>query len=600
MPKSEKGSLPVFGATVQPNLQDSRLEHDANPATGAQGAREPIDDDVQLLHHLGYNQELRRRFNRWSTVSYAISVLGVLGSQPATYGTPISVGGPATAVWAWAIGSVMAYIIASSVAELVSAYPTAGGMYFVTKHVVPAKRVAIWAWIIGWCNFLGQACGVASLAYTVGQMILALASMNSGLLSDGYTYSPAPWQIVLIAILVLAIWGAICSLTTNALSNIILWFAPINILATIAICIAVPLATPSDKIRSARSVFTEITDGSGWDSKALSFFLGFLNVAWVMTDYDGTTHMSEETVDAAARGPLAIRLAVIVSGILGFGLNVAFTFCLPPDYETSILESHTGLPVAQIFLNAGGRAGASVMLFFVILVQFFTGTSAMLANARMTYAFARDNALPFSRFWAKINRTTETPVHAVWLVVAFCICLNLIGIGSTETITAIFNLCAPALDLSYIAVLFAHLWYTYYRQEVEFVPGKYTMKFLRIPRKILAIAWVLFISTILFFPPTKPITAANMNYAVVVAAAVAVFALSWWWLGARHKYKGPITQETEILAPGRHGDEEEASRRPAATAHMDPPPYSTAAKQGESNVTSVLASRSFTSGSSAV
>lgn len=59
-------------------------------------------------------QELRREFTQWSTLSYAISVLGVLGSQPATYGVPISVGGPSTAIWAWSIGSVMAYLIASS------------------------------------------------------------------------------------------------------------------------------------------------------------------------------------------------------------------------------------------------------------------------------------------------------------------------------------------------------------------------------------------------------------------------------------------------------------------------------------------------------
>ena len=78
----------------------------------------------------------------------------------------------------------------SLVAELVSAYPTAGGMYFVTKHVVPKEHVAIWAWIIGWCNFLGQAAGVASLAYTIAQMILASATMNSNLVDDTYSYTP--------------------------------------------------------------------------------------------------------------------------------------------------------------------------------------------------------------------------------------------------------------------------------------------------------------------------------------------------------------------------------------------------------------------------
>ena len=52
-------------------------------------------------------------------------------------------------------------------------------MYFVTKHVVPSNHVAIWAWVIGWANFLGQAAGVASLAFSIGQMVFAAVVMNS-------------------------------------------------------------------------------------------------------------------------------------------------------------------------------------------------------------------------------------------------------------------------------------------------------------------------------------------------------------------------------------------------------------------------------------
>lgn len=75
--------------------------------------------------------------------------------------------------------------------ELVSAYPTAGGMYFVCKHVVPRRHVPIWSWIVGWCNLLGQAAGVSSLAYTISQMLLAGVSMNSQLLEGGrYSFSP--------------------------------------------------------------------------------------------------------------------------------------------------------------------------------------------------------------------------------------------------------------------------------------------------------------------------------------------------------------------------------------------------------------------------
>ena len=106
--------------------------------------------------------------------------------------------------------------------------------------------------------------------------------------------------------------------------------------------------------------------------------------------------MSEETHDAAVRGPMAIRVAVIVSGALGWVLTVTFCFCLS-DFDT-IMATPTGMPVAQIFLNAGGRVGGTVMWFFVILIQSFTACAAMLANARMAYAFARDEAFPFSRY----------------------------------------------------------------------------------------------------------------------------------------------------------------------------------------------------------
>lgn len=90
------------------------------------------DDDERLLNQIGYtqvilpqisvdslasltnSQDLRRHFTRWSTLSYAVSVLGVLGSVPATFGSPLSLGGPAASVWAWFFGSLMASCISAS------------------------------------------------------------------------------------------------------------------------------------------------------------------------------------------------------------------------------------------------------------------------------------------------------------------------------------------------------------------------------------------------------------------------------------------------------------------------------------------------------
>jgi amino acid transporter len=136
--------------------------------------------------------------------------MGVLGCVPATYATPLAAGGPATAVWTWFAGSFFSMSIALSsrsplinfscprtdnwnaVAELVSAYPTAGGMYFVTKYVTPEKHAPLASWIIGWSNFLGQTAGVASVGYSVGQMLLAACAMGSEFDVETGTFAYTP------------------------------------------------------------------------------------------------------------------------------------------------------------------------------------------------------------------------------------------------------------------------------------------------------------------------------------------------------------------------------------------------------------------------
>lgn len=105
--------------------------------------------------------------------------------------------------------------------------------------------------------------------------------------------------------------------------------------------------------------------------------------------------MSEETHNAAILGPIAILAAVFSSGIFGFLLTLTMCLCLG-DLETA-LKSPTGMAAAHVFWSAGGRYGGLLMWSFVILVQIFTGCSAMLADTRMAYAFARDGGFPYSQ-----------------------------------------------------------------------------------------------------------------------------------------------------------------------------------------------------------
>jgi amino acid transporter len=129
-----------------------------------------------------------------------------------------------------------------------------------------------------------------------------------------------------------------------------------------------------------------------------------------------------------------------------------------------------------------------------------------------------------------VNPYTNTPVNAVWLVVTFSIVLDLIGIGSTQTMVAIFNITAPALDISYATVILAR---NIYASHIEFRPGPYVLGWMQKPLNTTTILWVFFISVVLLFPTVRPVTPTNFNYAVVVAAAIALFSFGWWWAGAR-------------------------------------------------------------------
>jgi hypothetical protein len=103
------------------------------------------------------------------------------------------------------------------------------------------------------------------------------------------------------------------------------------------------------------------------------------------------------------------------------------------------------------------------------------------------------------------------------------------------------------LDMSYATVILAR---NIYAHRIEFRPGPYTLGRWQKPINAITCAWVFFISVVLLFPTVRPVTAANMNYAVAVAGFIGVFSLSWWWAGARKYVLSPSS--VAILISAEH------------------------------------------------
>jgi amino acid transporter len=326
-----------------------------------------------------------------------------------------------------------------SVSELVSAYPTCGGLYYTVSRLAPRAWVPSISWVVGWLNLLGQVAGVASSEWGAAALLLAAVSIGSD-----FTYYPTYGQTVGVMAALTVLTGLVNSLSTYWMEKMTTSYVIFHTLVIITCSIA--LLALANK-HSGHYVFTDIYNDSGWTPDGWSFLFGFLSVSWTMTDYDATAHITEEIQQPEIKAPWAISMAMLFTYVVGWLFTIVLCFCMG-DVKT-ILASPIYQPVAQIFYNVLGKAGGIVFTICAFIIIKFVTFTAMQALGRTVFAFSRDRLVPFSHVWTKILPMTGTPILAVWICVFWCIAINLIGLGSYTAILGVFNVTAIALDWSY-------------------------------------------------------------------------------------------------------------------------------------------------------
>jgi amino acid permease (GABA permease) len=494
-----------------------------------------FEESDQQIIELGYEPVFKREFGRLSSFSFAFSISGLYATIATTFIYGLQAGGAPALVWCWLIAGAGCMCIALSVAELVSAYPTSGGLYFTLKYLVPTKHIPLTSWFCGWLNLLGQIAGVASTDYGCSQLLLAAISMGTE-----FRYQPTAGHTVGVMAAVIILHGFINSLSTKWLDRITRWYAIFHLAVLVSASIVL-LVCQKEK-HSAKYVFLEIQPHSGWSPVGFSFLFGFLSVAWAMTDYDATAHIAEEIQNAAVRAPQAIASALFLTYSLGFLFNIVLAYTMGDI--TNLLSSPTAQPFSQIFYNVLGATGGILFTLFAFIILNFCGIAALQASARTIFAFSRDELIPFSKVWIRINRYTQTPLIAVWLNVILAVCINLIGLGSYTAISAIFNVCAIALDWSYCIPIVCKL--ICGTKTGGYIPGPWNLGKFSKPINCWAVIWTLFVSIIFLMPTTRPVTAENMNYAIVILVGILTFAMIYWFVGgARKHYIGPRTKHRQ-------------------------------------------------------
>jgi amino acid transporter len=510
--------------------------------------------DREQLHQLGYAQELRRGMRTFSNFAVSFTIISILSGCLTLFGFAMNVGGPAVMTLGWLFVGFFVTLVALGMAEVASSYPTAGGLYYWSAKLAPesGRNPAAWSWFVGWFNLIGQVAVTAGIDF--GLALFTTAFLNLAFaIPVTPTVTIAVYGVVLVLHALLNTFGI---RLVALLNDVSVWWHVVGVSVIVVVCVFLNQHTRTD----LGTVFSKTVNNTGYDTSqlpALMFLgiplyvalIGLLNAQYTLTGYDASAHMSEETHDADTSAPRGIVFSVVISVIFGFILLVAMNVGITPeqvftgtdgtmvDGYTHALQTATGVPPVQIWIDAVGQSLGMGVLLIVIGAQFFCGMSSVTANSRMIYAFSRDGAVPLSSFWHRINKRTRTPTNSIWLAAVGAFILGLPYLYSPVAYFAITSIAVIGLYVAYIAPVFLRL-----RAGDKFQEGPWTLGRWSRPIGIVATIWVVFIFILFMLPQAFPITIQSFNYTPVVFLVVLGGATIWYLVSAKNWFKGPKVQ----------------------------------------------------------
>ncbi|KAF5326351.1 hypothetical protein D9611_000927 [Ephemerocybe angulata] len=485
--------------------------------------------DEELLATLGYKQEFKRAFKPIEVFGIAFSIIGLLPSISSVLFYALPNGGGPAMVWGWLVASIFILFVGMSMAELASAAPTSGGLYFWTYSLASPRWRNLLCWIVGYANTIGNVAAVASIDWGCAIQVMSAASIGSG-----GEFSATNAQTFGVYCAIVITHAITCCFGTAILARLQTVYIFLNVLLCVAVIIALPIATPPEFKNTASFALGEFNNFSGWPN-GFAFIYSFLAPLWTICSFDSSVHMSEEASNAAVAVPWGIVNAIGIAGILGTAINIALAFCMGTDLE-GLYDADQ--PMATIFVQSFGQKATLGIWAIVVIVQYMMGSSMLLSASRQTFAFSRDGALPFSGWVYRMNSYTGTPVNSVWYDAILSIVMAILVFAGDQAINAVFAISVTGLYIAYAIPIVAR-----FVGHNDFQPGPFNLGVFSLPCAIIAVLFMTFLGVVFLFPETPSTSAGGMNYTVVVLGGVLGLSLVWYYFpkyGGVHWFTGPV------------------------------------------------------------
>ncbi len=491
--------------------------------TGEAGKPEPdaarAAADVDLLARMGYAQELRRRMTGFSNFAISLSTICILAGGITSLQLGVSAIGGAAAGIVWPVGVCFALVVALCMAQVASAFPTAGGLY----HWSSILGGRGWGWATAWFNLGGLVFVTAAVDVGAYGLFVNFVGPMFGIELAGLGVGH---QIAGVAVIVTshALLNHFGIRLTTALTD----FSGYLILVVAAVLTAAMLVRAPSLELARLWTFANLGGEAGggvWPAGSGLCTMTLLALVWpiyTITGFDASAHTSEETVDAARNVPRGILRSVYVSGLVGWVMVAAFVLAMPAVADGA---RRGGELFPWLMTAVMPSALARALWLGIVIANYLCGLACLTSTSRMMYAFARDGGLPGSRVLRRVSPRWQTPVAAVWTTAALALASTLYAPAYSTLTTA----CVILLYLSYVMPTLVGIralgrsW----KRMGPFDLGPTVYRALGVV-SVLGAALLVWIGV---RPPNGKALTVTVAIAGVLGAA--------WWLGVRHRFKGP-------------------------------------------------------------
>ncbi|MCQ3936280.1 MAG: amino acid permease [Chloroflexi bacterium] len=376
--------------------------------------------DKQVLHKLGYAQELARRMSGFSNFAISFSIICILAGGISAFPAAFNSLGSGGAFMIWLVGGALAMTVAWGMGQIASSFPTAGGLYHWSSHLGGKA----WGWATAWFNLIGLICVVSSvdvLLYSVFFKDLLLGTVLGVDVSGfGYWHQFFFMVFVLTTQALLNHYGIDITTKVTDLSGYLIF--ALTIILIIALFVFTPVAIDLSRLWT----FTNFTGDSGGavvpfrtESIAFAFLLGLSYVCYTLTGYDASAHTSEETKDAQVNVPKGMWQAVFWSWVFGLVAVAAYVLTMP-----SIEEAGAAGWGSFFYMWGASRMPQWLSVFLavgLVVVNYICALAGLTSTSRMMYAFARDGGLPASKTLSHVSTQYRTPTYAIWTSAALAL-----------------------------------------------------------------------------------------------------------------------------------------------------------------------------------